>query len=161
METIRRLELDDLEQLVALRIAIQNYDFKDIDANFVLLSCEELEKKTIEYVKLCLNNNLFLFGYFIDDKLIANCGFCLERHFPTYSNPTGMVGYICNVFTLDEYRGKGYQKKLFNNCIKFAKDMGITNFKLSSKNEKAIKMYKSFGFVKDDNSYKYKIFYNE
>lgn len=161
MEVIRKLELDDLEQIVSLIVGIQDYDFQGINLNSRILNQKELEKETIRYLEKSLNNNLVLFGYFIDEKLIANCGFYIDRHFPTYKNPTGMIGYICNVFTLEEYREKGYQKKLFKKCIECCKKMGITNFKLSSKNEKAIKMYKSFGFVEDKNQYRYKVSYDD
>lgn len=155
MENMRRLELKDLEQIISLRIGIQNYDYREIDFNSLLLSCEELEKETIKYLKEHLNKDLYLFGYFIDEKLIANCGFYVDKHFPTYSNPSGIIGYICSVFTLEDYRGKGYQKKLFNVCMNYCKSMGILTFKLSSKNYKAIEMYKSFGFIEDKNVYKY------
>lgn len=155
MEQIRKLELSDLDQILLLRMQIQNYDLKY--SNSTILNQKELEEKTLEYLKKSLNNNLFLFGYFIDDKLVANCGFYIDTHFPTYNNPSGIIGYICNVFTLEEYRNKGYQKKIFNVCFEYAKELGITNFKLDSRNENAIKMYQSFGFVNDNHIYSYKV----
>lgn len=99
----------------------------------------------------------YMFGLFINDELIANCGFDIDRHFPTYTNKTGMTGHICNVFTKEQYRNLGYQRKVFNFCFDFAKKMGITNFSLSSVNPKAIQVYKSFGFKENNHIYSYKI----
>ena len=157
MEVVRQLNIDDLEEIVKLRIKLQDYDLKYINSNSAIINQNELEKKTREYIKKSINNNLFMFGYFIDDKLVANCGFYIDKHFPTYNNPSGITGYICNVITLEEYRNKGYQKKTFNICFKFAKKIGITNFKLSSMNENAINLYKSFGFKNNNHTYTFKV----
>lgn len=157
METIRKLEITDLEQMISLRIGIQNYDLRYISSDSILLSEDELKEKTREYLKSSLNKNIFMFGYFLDDKLVANCGFYIDYHFPTYNNPSGKTGYICNVFTLEEFRNRGYQKKVFTECFNYAKEMGITSFKLSSLNENAINMYKSFGFISNKSTYSYKV----
>lgn len=98
-----------------------------------------------------------MFGYFLDNTLIANCGFYVDSHFPTYSNPSGITGHICNVFTLSKYRNKGYQRKIFKVCLDYAKKMGITNFQLSSRNENAINMYRLYGFIHNDHVYAYKV----
>lgn len=153
MELIRKLEFSDLEQMLSLRIEIQNYDSKYMDSKSIILNQKQLEEKTKEYLKNNLNNTLYMFGCFIDKKLIANCGFYIDKHFPTYKNPNGITGYICNVFTLKEYRNKGYQKKVFETCFKYAKEMGITSFRLDSINENAISMYKSFGFINNNHIY--------
>lgn len=157
MEVIRQLNFEDLEQIIDLRLKIQNYDLKYLDSNSIILNQDQLRNKTREYLKHSLNDNLYLFGYFIDDKLVANCGFYIDKHFPTYDNTSGITGYICNVFTLENYRKNGYQKKLFAVCFEHAQKMGITSFELSSLNESAIKMYKSFGFTNNDHKYTYKV----
>lgn len=153
MEVIRKLEIDDIDNMILLRLDNQNYDLKYIDEKSTLINQNELEAKTKKYITENLNKTLFMFGLFIDEQLVVNCGFYLDKHFPTYDNPSGMVGYICNVFTKEEYRNKGYQKKVFNYCFEYVKDLGITKFKLSSLNELAINMYKQFGFRKSDSVY--------
>lgn len=157
MEVIRKLELEDLDDMVNLRIDIQNYDAKFLDDKEKLISEKELRERTCEYLKRNLNDNLFMFGLFLDDKLIANCGFYVDRHFPTYNTPNGIMGYICNVFTLEEYRKRGYQRKLFEYVLEYAKSMDIINFKLSSINENAIKMYSSFGFELNDHTFNFRV----
>lgn len=157
MEVIRKLEIDDLDDMIMLRLGIQNYDLRDIEKKSILLNQDELEIKTKDYIKENLNKTLFMFGVIVDNELVANCGFYLDKHFPTYNNPSGMLGYICNVFTKEEYRNKGYQKKVFNYCFEYAKNIGITSFKLSSLNDNAINMYKKFGFKASDSTYTLKV----
>lgn len=157
MEVVRKLVLNDLEQILSLRIAIQNYDLKYINKDEIVLNQDQLIEKAKEYVIRNLDKSLFLFGLFIDDELVSNCGFYLDEHFPTYNNKSGYLGYVCNVFTKEKYRNKGYQKKVFDECLKYAKEIGITSFKLSSMNETAINMYKSFEFKGDQNTYSLKV----
>lgn len=148
MEVIRKLNLNDLEQMISLRLEIQNYDLRYIDTNRISSSQEELYLKTKQYIEENLDKILYMFGLFIDEELVANCGFYLDRHFPTYTNRSGTTAYICNVYTKEKHRNKGYQKKVFEVCLDYAKKMNITSFKLSSLNEKAINMYESYGFKK-------------
>ncbi len=157
METIKKLDLTNLDDMIDLRLGIQNYDAKFLDEQEILISEKELRERTRKYLMQSLNDNLHLFGYFIDDKLIANCGFYIDKHFPTYNTPNGITGYICNVFTLEEYRNKGYQRKLFQEVLASAKNMGIIYFKLSSINANAVKMYESFGFTLSDHMYTFRV----
>ena len=62
---------------------------------------------------------------------------------------SGIEGYICDVFTLKEYRKKGIQTNLIKECIKFAKENNIIELKLSSDNLEAIRIYQRQGFEYD------------
>lgn len=157
MEVVRRLNLDDLEQMISLRIELQEYDLIYVEDNQKILKKKDLIEKTKAYFERHLNNDLYMFGVFIDDELISNCGFFIDEHFPTFVNESGLVGYICNVFTKEKYRKKGYQKKVFDVCFRYAKEMGITNFKLNSRNKNAINMYKTFGFSISNSTYSFKV----
>lgn len=66
-------------------------------------------------------------------------------------------GYICDVFTLREYRRKGIQTKLIGECIKFAKEQNLEILKLSSDNLEAISIYKKYGFENDKLTMEYYI----
>lgn len=159
MKEIRRLTIDDLDEIIELRINLQNIDLNYyIDNSYdIALTEEEMYHKTKEYIKSNLDNTLYMFGIFIDNKLVANCGFYLDRHFPTYTNKSGMIGHICNVYTKEDCRKKGYMKELFAYSFRYAKELGVTKFQLNSKNETAIKMYKSFGFKKKNSVYYYEV----
>ena len=64
---------------------------------------------------------------------------------------------MCSVFTWEEHRGKGYQKDTFKACLEYAKNLGIVRFELGTVNPHAIKMYKKFGFVFNQNAMKLKL----
>lgn len=140
------------------------------------MSRRKTKNKTIKYIisTLIISITIYLCDYYKDDfnKFLAsiipyeeksyNIGEIPEYNGKDYvvinnNNPSGMLGYICNVFTKEEYRSKGYQKKVFNYCFEYAKKIGITSFKLSSLNDNAINMYKKFGFKASDNTYTLKV----
>ena len=153
MNEVKKLDEKDIEQILELRIALQNYDKKYFKENEIVVNQEELKGNTKAYLKDNLNKNLFLFGCYENAILVVVCGFYLERHFPTYRSENGQTAYICNVYTRPEYRRKGYQRKAFEYCLDYAKKNKIRKFKLDSKNEIAIKFYKEYGFKKIDNNY--------
>jgi ribosomal protein S18 acetylase RimI-like enzyme len=62
---------------------------------------------------------------------------------------------IVNVYTKPEYRGKGYQQKLFKHCMEFLEKEGIRFVELKTLNEVAKHIYKKFGFIDDDIALKY------
>ena len=157
MGVIRKLDLSYLEDMVNLRIGIQNYDAQFLDEKDIILTEDELRESTRKYLAISLDNNLYMFGYFVDEVLVANCGFYIDRHFPTYNTPNGITAYMCNVFTLEEYRGRGYQRKIFEEALNYAKGLGIIAFKLSSINVNAIRMYESFGFELSDHMYTFRL----
>lgn len=45
---------------------------------------------------------------------------------------------------------KVIKKKVLKECINLGKKLGITRFKLSTKNPIAMKMYESFNFMEDE-----------
>ena len=153
MEEIKQLNEENIEEIIELRIDLQNYDKKYFKESEIVVNQEELKENTKVYLKNNLNKNLYLFGFYVDGILVSLCGFYLERHFPTYRNKNGQIAYICNVYTRPEYRRNGYQRKVFEYCLDYAKKNNIRKFKLDSKNEVAIKFYKEYGFEKVDNTY--------
>ncbi len=152
-EEVKQLNEKNIDEIISLRIDLQNYDKKYYRDSIIEISQEELKRNTAEYLKNNLNKNLFLFGCYIDNIIVSICGFYLEQHFPTYTNENGKIAYICNVYTKPEYRNKGYQRKTFNYCLAYAKENKIKKFKLDSRNEIAIKFYKGYGFKEIDNAF--------
>lgn len=58
-------------------------------------------------------------------------------------------GQIANIAVRADYRGKGYGKRLMRELINIAKRNGINRMTLEVKdtNERAVNLYKSFGFT--------------
>lgn len=56
-------------------------------------------------------------------------------------------GFIYELFVLKEYRGKGFSKKLMHAAIKYFKQEGYSEIRLSAKADNpAVKLYENLGF---------------
>jgi len=109
---------------------------------------EEFYIITKNYLEEHLNKDIFFFIEIIENKIVATCGLQVIKYMPQCVE-SGIEGYICDVFTLKEYRRKGIQINLIKECIKFAKENHIIELKLSSDNPEAIKIYQEQGFEHD------------
>ena len=135
---------EDIEKISKLRVMQQKDDWKELYPN----KDEEFYITTKNYLEEHLNRDIFFFIDIIDNKIVATCGLQVIKYMPQCVE-SGIEGYICDVFTLKEYRRKGIQTNLIKECIKFAKEKHIIELKLSSDNPEAIKIYKGLGFEYD------------
>ena len=57
-------------------------------------------------------------------------------------------GYITNIAVLEDFRGLGIGKKIVNRLTEYAKDQNLSfiTLEVRESNERAITLYKSFGF---------------
>lgn len=142
----RKLDIEDLEQFISLRVEML---MNDISINY---DKDEIIKQTIPYVKENLNKSLHIFGIFDNNHLISVAAMEIIKRLPTpkKENLNSEICYICSVYTKPEYRKRGYANKLLGNILEYAKEIGITRFKLSSHSNNAIKMYEKYGFKKDE-----------
>ncbi len=154
---IKKLTKEHIEEILPLRINLQRYDLRWENKIDFDMPIEELINATRKYLNEHLEKDLYLFGYFKDNKLVSISGFILENHFPTNYNLSGLTAYITTVYTIEMYRGRGYQKELLSYVLDYAKKMKIVRFKLDSCNEIAIKMYNELGFKKSNTDYKLKL----
>ncbi len=150
---IKKLYKEDIEDIIPLRIALQKVDFK----NNLGIDEDILINKTREFLNENINKDLFMYGVYVNKELISICGLIIFKNFPTANDLSCKVGYITSVYTKDEYRRRGYQKRVFEKCINLGKEFGINKFKLSTINPIAMRMYESFGFSDDKNAKKMKI----
>lgn len=150
---IKILNKENIEEIILLRIALQMVDFE----NNLGIEQEILENRTRQFLKENLGKDLFMYGAYVNKRLVSICGLMIFKYFPQADDLSCKVGYITCVYTKDEYRKMGYQKKVFEKCIEYGKSLGISRFKLSTKNPVAMKMYESFGFVDDIHAKKMKI----
>lgn len=150
---VKRLEKENIEEIIPLRIALQKVDFNNN------LGIEEklLENKTRNFLNENLNKDLYMFGTYVENELVSICGLMVLKHFPTADDLIGKAGYITSVYTKEEHRCKGYQRKVLTECLNYGKNLGIIRYQLSTKNPIAMKMYASMGFIDDNNAKKMKI----
>ena len=82
---------------------------------------ERFREQVREYFAASLAKGSFCSFLLFDDGKPAACsGLCIERHPPSYSDPEGYFGYITNMFTVKEFRGKGYARLLLDEIRKEA-----------------------------------------
>jgi len=125
---------------------------KDLDLIvFFINSIAKYENLSNEVVldKEVLKDYLF-------NKRIAKCKFIMENdkevgfalYFYNFSTFKGKAGlYLEDIYILEEYRHKGYGKKLFLDLVKEAKDnnLGRMEWTCLNWNEPSINFYKSLG----------------
>ena len=136
---------EDIEEISKLRVMQQKDDWKELYPN----KDEEFYIITKNYLEEHLNKDIFFFIEIIENKIVATCGLQVIKYMPQCVE-SGIGGYICDVFTLKEYRRKGIQTNLIKECIKFSKKNNIIELKLSSNNPEAIRIYQGQGFVHDE-----------
>ena len=86
--------------------------------------------------------------YFIakdNGKIVASCYICIV---PNLTRNGRSIGFIENVITDKEYKGKGIGKNIMENAIKYAKDQNCYKVILQSGNKRidAHKFYEILGF---------------
>ena len=138
---IRMASYKDIEEISRLRVMQQKEDWKELYPN----KDEEFYIVTKNYLEEHLNNDVIFFVETIDNRIIATCGLQTIKYMPQCVE-SGLEGYLCNVFTLKEYRRKGIQTNLIRQCIKYANENNLIKVKLSSDNPEARRLYKSQGF---------------
>lgn len=133
-------EIEDIEQLAKLRIIQQKDDWKE-----EYIDKYNLYQTTKDYLTNHLNKDLYIFIETENKNITATCGLQIIKYLPQ-CNDNGIKGYICDVFTKEEFRNKGIQTKLLKKCIEFSKENNIESISLLTDNEIAINIYKKLGF---------------
>ena len=78
---------------------------------------------------------------------IVGCGgICYQREMPSPDNPDGTNGYLMNIYTLPQYRGRGIGKQIVEFLIRDAKARGTGKIYLESA-PAAKKLYFDLGFT--------------
>lgn len=150
---IRQANKKDIEELSILRVKHQKAEGKED------YHCDdrELQDKAKIYFSKHLNKDYFCFIEEINNNIIATCAVQVIEYLPLYTNLSGRVGYISNVYTKKEHRNKGIQRELMKKCISFMKDQDIMVAELGSSNPIARKLYSDFGFFENKNAMKAKL----
>ncbi|MDY0236587.1 MAG: GNAT family N-acetyltransferase [Gudongella sp.] len=97
-----------------------------------------------EFIRSCMNdkNSHFLIGE-INTRIISNCSVGLVVNKKRYLHRATM-----GIVVSKDYWNKGIGKKMMRECINWCKEKGVEQLELEvvTQNNRAISMYKSFGF---------------
>lgn len=92
-----------------------------------------------------------------DDGIVMATGAIIFYPFPpSQYNPSGIRGYIANMYTRKAYRGHGYAKIIMDHLIEEAKKRQVTKLFLYS-SEMGRPVYKKYGFIEVDAYMEYTI----
>lgn len=121
--------LKDIPQLVKLRKLMQCevniFDPSEVTTEFVAA----IE----EYFLKSLNDQSYYSAVAeVDGNLIAANGLVIYKKPPSITGPSGLVGYVTNVYTLPEFRGRGIAGELMKILIQFAKNANVAKLHLGA-----------------------------
>ncbi|MFF2484628.1 GNAT family N-acetyltransferase [Paenibacillus sp. NPDC058071] len=130
----------DIPQLIKFRkILLGKEDNSSMDETF-----------TSYFESSLLDKSLVVWVADADGVAVSTVCFCICRLAPRFENPSGLVAYMANVFTVPEYRRQGISSKLISEAINDLKAQGIKKILLHS-SDMARPMYESLGFVEGKN----------
>lgn len=79
-------------------------------------------------------------------NIIGTCGVCFFQYPPNFSNTTGRVAYITNVYTQEEYRKRGIATRLLEFIMEEIKNRNYKYVRLHASSQ-GKKLYEKIGFV--------------
>ncbi len=139
----RKANIGDVEQLVQMRI-----DFlKEVQAPETrLYSEEELRVSLLHYFRTNITIEKFIAWIALEnEQIVATSGLVFFEVAPGFTLIDGKIAYIMNMFTNENYRGKGVAKELFGYIVEEAKMMGYRRIALHATDAGRI-IYEKFGF---------------
>jgi len=140
----RKATVDDINLLVEMR-KIQLFDEgikadKDIDNELKTFFQKKLAEGTlIQWVVEVEEQN----------EIIATGAIVIYDFPPSYTNKSGKKAYVTNMYTKNDYRGKGIATSLLTKLVDEAKNLNITKMWLGA-SKLGRPVYKKFGFKETD-----------
>ena len=140
--TIRQAELADVRTLVALRIAL----FRDLGDP----ACESVIALVSTAISTYLERKLLTSTYVawlaeLEGTVVATASMIILEKMPSLHNPTGLEGYLMNVYTLPAFRRQGAAETLVQAAIGFACARGIGRISLHASTQGG-PLYEHLGF---------------
>ena len=139
----RLADLNDLEQLIELRVLIQR-EVNDQISTFIESEYQDRVRKYFE-VNIPTENYMSAVATNTDGVLLAAAGVCFYQKPPSITGGTGLVGYVTNVYTREEYRKMGIGVELMRQLKQLGLDKKADKLPLGSTSE-GLGIYKRVGF---------------
>jgi GNAT superfamily N-acetyltransferase len=144
--TIRRATLDDVETLVSLRHVMQ----AEMEHGYEVATPDEIIEPMRKYFREQLAGYHFAaFIAEVEGRPIGTGGVVVFDVPPSPSNPEGAEGYVMNMYTVPEWRGRGVAHSLVDALVRHAYGEGARRMWLRT-SEDGESVYQRFGFRKRD-----------
>jgi predicted acetyltransferase len=106
-----------------------------------------LKKKIASYFHSHLPTEEFVAWLAIaDNAIVGTSGISFYEIPPNYSNVSGRIGYIMNMYTKKPYRRTGVASSLFQKMLEEGYKKKVSKFVLNASND-GKSLYEKFGFV--------------
>ena len=143
MPRIRLATSDDITTLTDLRVAFFE-EIGDITDKKHALAFREA---TYHYLSEALPEGKFLAWVAEEDgQIVGTSGLIFFEQAPTPTNLIGNEGYVLNMYTLPQWRGRGIARTLLEEIIRYVKNTGIPQLWLYATDE-GRPLYEKLGFV--------------
>lgn len=132
---------NEINELTELRIAYLQEDFGSISES----DLQRMKAALPQYFREHLNRDLMVY-LAKDGNEISACAFLLVVEKPmSPAFLTGKTGTVLNVYTKPEHRKKGYARRLMNDLLADAGNLGLSVVELKA-TEDGYHLYQSVGF---------------
>ena len=147
--TYRKLERGDLGTFIQMRITQLREEgaAEDIDLVPALKS----------YYERHLADGTFVSWLALDgDRIIGTSGVSFVEKPPYFGCPSGRIALLSSMFVTPGCRRRGIATELLSRVIVEARDYGCGTVQITA-SDMGVKLYSSFGFVKNNNFMQYKL----
>ena len=104
------------------------------------------EADTLKYLQAHLETEDFLCCVALEEeRIVSGAMLCLYEEIPTVGNPGGKSGYLYNVYTVEEFRGRGLIRQVLKMLLEEAAALGTGMVHLDY-TEDGRKTYENLGF---------------
>lgn len=133
---------DDIQQLVELRILMQVEvnGMANLDVTTAYLD------KVIDYFEETVGTDQYTSIIALEyEYVVAAVGVCFYRKPPSISGGSGLVGYVTNVYTRKDYRGRGIGTQLMQELNELARKKKVSKLHLGATDD-GVGIYRAVGF---------------
>lgn len=141
--TYRKLTVNELDTFIDMRISqlLEEGAEETVD----------LKPHLMDYYTKHLNDGTFVSWLAFDDKkIVGTSGMSFVEKPPYFSNPSGKIGLLSSMYTLDEYRRMGIARTLLDKVVNEAKNYGCGTVQITA-SDMGVLLYTSYGFKKNEN----------
>ena len=145
----KRLTENELDNFIKLRIR----QLREEGAT------EEIDLKPalFDYYNRHMADGTFVSWLAMDgETMVGTSGMSFVEKPPYFSCPSGKIGLLSSMYTLDTYRRKGIAKELLARVVDEAKRYGCGAVQITA-SDMGVLLYSDFGFVKNGNFMQYKL----
>ncbi len=137
--TYRKADADDIPQLVDCRIQ------QLVDEGYPEI--RDIRAELAHYFAVGLaDGSLICWVAVVDGNIAGTSGLCFYQLPPTFSNPTGRIAYITNMYTRVPHRRQGISSRLLNLLVEEAKALNFPSVRLHA-SELGKGVYERAGFT--------------